>query len=250
MTQMALYTPINRPKPVAEGLWVVDGPIIPMRLLGLEMPFPTRMTVVRLPGGGLWLHSPIALDDGLVAELTSLGPIAHLVAPNTLHYWWMADWQRRFPHAVVHAVPAAAARAQRKGRPFRIDRPLATPSAPGGPAEIDELVVAGSYLTEAVFHHRPTRTLIVTDLVQNYEKSRLHGLWLLLLLRIGGVSAPHGSMPRDMRLTFLGRRRKALRGAARQMIGWQPERVILAHGAWYASDGTAALRRAFAFLSP
>lgn len=250
MTEMALYTPINVPKPVADGVWVVDGPIIPMRIFGVEMPFPTRMTVVRLAGGGLWLHSPIAPDDGLVAALDGLGPVAHLVAPNTIHYWWMAAWQRRFPQAVVHAVPSAARRARRKGRPFRVDRELVAPPAPGCPAELDELVVAGSYLTEAVFHHRPTRTLILTDLVQNYEKRRLRGAWLLLLLRIGGVRAPHGSMPRDMRLTFLGRHRDALRRAVRQMIEWRPERVILAHGKWYASDGTAALRRAFAFLSP
>ena len=65
MTQPPAYAPLNVLKPVAPDVWIVDGPVI--RFYGL--PFTTRMTVIRLPDGGLWLHSPIAMDDGLVAQL-------------------------------------------------------------------------------------------------------------------------------------------------------------------------------------
>ena len=65
-----------------------------------------------------------------------------------------------------------------------------------------------------------------------------------LLVRLGGAD---GAMPRDMRASF-GTRKPALRRAVETMIGWEPERVILAHGRWYERDGAAELRKAFAWL--
>ena len=41
------------------------------------------------------------------------------------------------------------------------------------------------------------------------------------------------------------RRPGHLRDLVDTMIGWAPERVILAHGRWYHQDATAELRRAF-----
>jgi hypothetical protein len=49
-------------EPVGEGIWTLDGPAV--RAYGF--PFPTRMVVVRLSGGGLWLWSPIALDGAVL----------------------------------------------------------------------------------------------------------------------------------------------------------------------------------------
>jgi hypothetical protein len=52
-------------------------------------------------------------------------------------------------------------------------------------------------------------------------------------------------MPRDMRITLSKRKLKA---AVETMIGWNPERVIIAHGRWYETNGTGELRRAFRWL--
>jgi hypothetical protein len=60
---VALYEPIDVLKPVADGIWIVDGPALALSALGIEVSFPTRMTIVRLDDGGLWCHSPIALSD-------------------------------------------------------------------------------------------------------------------------------------------------------------------------------------------
>ncbi|MCA9715808.1 MAG: hypothetical protein KC468_14110, partial [Myxococcales bacterium] len=43
-------------RPFGPDIWTVEGD--PVRLL--TIPFTTRMTIVRLPGGGLWMHSPVA----------------------------------------------------------------------------------------------------------------------------------------------------------------------------------------------
>jgi len=48
-----LYEPLNTLKPFADGVWIIDGPLVHMAAFGARMPFPTRMTVVRLADGGL-----------------------------------------------------------------------------------------------------------------------------------------------------------------------------------------------------
>jgi hypothetical protein len=65
MTVVETYEPTGTLKPVTEGLWIVDGPVIGFGYLGMKFPFPTRMTIVRLADGGLWLHSPTELRPSL-----------------------------------------------------------------------------------------------------------------------------------------------------------------------------------------
>ncbi|KFN90986.1 hypothetical protein TMUPMC115_1651 [Tetragenococcus muriaticus PMC-11-5] len=53
--------------------------------------------------------------------------------------------------------------------------------------------------------------------------------------------------PIDMRMTFLGRKEIA-RKCYKQMLEWQPEKIILSHGRWYDKNGTKELKRAFQWL--
>ncbi|MEJ2458635.1 MAG: DUF4336 domain-containing protein [Novosphingobium sp.] len=94
MTSRETYLPLNCSKLFAEGIWIFDGPVIRMDLGPFKVPFPTRMTVVRLSDGALWVHSPIAPDEDLFAAVDALGPVRHLVAPNSIHYWYMTDPRR------------------------------------------------------------------------------------------------------------------------------------------------------------
>jgi hypothetical protein len=104
------------------------------------------------------------------------------------------------------------------------------------------LPIAGSYMTEVEFFHRPSRTLILTDFIENFEPERIASRFVRWLTRLGGVQAPDGQMPRDMRLTFS---KDTVRRAVETMIAWDPERIILAHGKWYQRDGVKELTRAF-----
>jgi hypothetical protein len=98
-------------------------------------------------------------------------------------------------------------------------------------------------MTEFEFFHRPSRTLVLTGLIENFEPAKL-GFAARWLARLGGVLDPDGGMPRDMRLTF-SRHRHELRQSVEAMIAWEPERIILAHGRWYDHNAVAELRRAF-----
>ena len=233
------YPPLNTLKPVADGLWIVDGPVIRFGLPWPKMPFPTRMTLIRIEGG-LFIHSPTALTAGLKTEVERLGRPRWIIGPNRIHYWWIADWRRSFPKAEVYLAPRIREQAGN-----RIDFPaheLGKTSGYPWDAEIATLPIAGRYMTEVEFFHRASRTLI---LIENFEPAKLPPLarWLT---KLGGAQDPDGQMPHDMRYTY--KDKAALRSAIETMIGWDPERIILAHGRWYDREGAAELRRAFRWL--
>jgi hypothetical protein len=238
---LALYEPLNVLKPVGPEIWIIDGPQIDLAYLGLKLPFPTRMTLVRLAGGALWLHSPISPDAGLIERIAEIGQVRWLIAPNSLHYWWLAEWKARFPAAEVHAVPGLQRSAK---RPIPIEFELGEVAPPAWRGVIDQVLVRGSVLTEVDFFHRPSRTLILTDLIENFELQRVRRGFLRALIRLFGAADPDGKAPYDMQLSFLGRR-KEVRAAVDEMIGWNPEKLIMAHGRWYDRDAVSELRRAF-----
>lgn len=248
MTALLPYEPLNVLKPVAPDIWIVDGEIVRMRYLGLRLPFTTRMTVVRLPSGTLWIHSPTTLTDGLAEAVKVLGPVRYLVAPNRLHYVFLPAWQDAWPDAQCFAAPGMEGLAARHG--FRIDRTLGATAPDGWSETLDQVLVPGQFLTEAVFFHRPSRTLIVTDLIQCSEPAHVVSRWLRFLTdRVGGMMYPNVTTPRDLRLTFLGHM-QAVRHAIETMIGWNPDRIVISHGRCFERDGAAVLQRAFAWAHP
>jgi hypothetical protein len=241
----ATYPPLNTLKPVAPDIWIVDGPIIRFGMPWPKMPFPTRMTIIRTAGGDLFVHSPTPLVPELRAEIERQGRPRWIIGPNRIHYWWIPEWREGFPDAEIYLAPGIVK--QSKGRIDFASRRLEGRTGYPWDNEIATLPVSGSYMTEVVFFHRASRTLILTDLIENFEPAKLQSWWMRLLTRLGGVQDPNGQMPRDMRLTF-ARRKAELRAAVQTMISWAPERIILAHGRWYDRDGTGELRRAFRWL--
>lgn len=237
------YEPLDTLKQVDRNVWLIDGP----RIYFYGMPFSTRATVIRLPDGVLWVHSPTRLTETLRAEIDALGPVAHLIAPNWLHYAYLADWQSAFPNAVSWAAPGVVARAARRGLDLSFVRNLGATAPPQWADSIDQLMVEGSRIhRECVFFHRASGTLILTDLIENFEADKLPR-WFRLAARLAGVLHPDGKMPIDMRLSFLGGYGR-LRAAIEHMIAWAPRRIIVAHGRLIDGDAVSELQRAFRFV--
>lgn len=237
--RLDLYEPLNTLKLVDENIWIVDGPEI---IFG-GLAFSTRMTVIRLANGDLFIHSPTPLDDALKAEIDALGMVKHLISSNYIHYWWIGEWHGHYPDAIRWASPKVRPRAAKHNMEF--DRDLGDGPEADWQDEIDQLIVRGSRVLEEVeFFHKPSKTLILTDMIENFEPKRVHSRLMLFLMKIGGVLDPDGRLPFDIYLTFFGRRDK-LKAAIQRMIDWQPARIIIAHGRWYEKDGVAELRRAF-----
>jgi hypothetical protein len=234
------YEPLDTLKPVADDIWIIDGPHVRF----MRLPFSTRATVIRLANGDLWVHSPTRLTPGLRAEIEALGPVRHLIAPNWLHYAHLADWQAAWPGALAWGAPGVAERAAKNGLALHIDHPLQGRQAEAPWAgQIGQLVVRGSRLhQEAVFFHEASRTLIVTDLIEAFETAKLP-VWMRPIVWLAGVDDSDGKMPPDMWWSF--RDKAALAEDVETMIGWGPRRLILAHGRWYEKGGAAELERAF-----
>jgi len=237
------YPPLDTPKPVADDVFIVDS--VMSGLMGKVL--PVRMTVVRLPDGGLLLHSPTRFGIGLKRELERLGPIRHLVAPNIAHWTFLPDWQRACPDATTWAAPGLRERSQVRESGVRLDHDLSgTPPAEWGGAIGLTTVPGGFGFHEMAMFHRPSRTLVLTDLVLNLEAGKVPAA-LRPLARLFGITAPDGMPPPYLRAVIKLRRNEATQGASR-LLDLQPERVIFAHGRWFERDGTATLRRSLRWL--
>ena len=223
---------------VGEDLWLIGGPVV--RAYGF--PFRTRMAVVRLEDGGLWLWSPVHLDEGVRREIASLGEPRYAVEPDKLHHLALREWAAEWPALRLYAPPGLA-----KKRP---DLSFATTLADEAPLEwrgqIDQVLVEGNVvMTEVFFFHRASSTCLVGDLIQRHEDESLTTLqrWTM---NAGGIFGPDGSTPRDARLTFFHRARA--REAISRALSWAPRRLVIAHGTCAMEDGAAVLRRSFRWL--
>ena len=225
---------------VGDDLWIAEGPAV--SFFGFR--FPTRMAIARLPDGGLWLWSPVALDDRLRDDITKLGEPRYAVEPNSLHHLALGDWVKAWPGLRLWAPPGLAKK--------RTDLTFEGKLGDEAPAEwrdvIDQARIGGSFaLTEIVFHHRASSTCIVGDLIQQFDPAEATG-WRGLVMRADALVGPNGSTPREWRATFL--KRDAARAAVRRAIAWKPEHLVIAHGQRVRERGEDALRRSFAWLSP
>jgi len=214
------------------SIYLADGPAVPF----FGFPYPTRMAVVRLSDGALWIWSPIALNPELADAMDALGPVRHIVSPNKIHHLFMAEWSRRWPDARLYASPGLT-----KKRPdLRFAATLGDDPDPAWAIDIDQVIFHGSFaMEEVVFFHKPSRTVLICDLIQRFPERRVSG-WKGALMRLDGLVGERGSTPREWRASFL--RRAPARAAREQVLRWQPEQLLIAHGTC-APQGAAAIVR-------
>ncbi|MBV8458161.1 MAG: DUF4336 domain-containing protein [Acetobacteraceae bacterium] len=217
---------------------MADGPVVSF----YGFPYPTRMALIRLSDGSLFVWSPVALSDSLRDSVHMLGPVSHLVSPNALHHQFLGEWKSAYPAARLYAPP----RLRRKRKDLTFDAELGDAPQPEWAADVEQVVLRGSfYLTEVVFFHRMSGTILFADLIQNFPCDWFTG-WRGVVCRLGGIVAPNPGTPSDWRASFLDRR--AARVALDQILVWPIERVLIAHGDLPTADGPAFVRRAFTWL--
>ena len=218
-------------------LWIFDGP----EVVVAGFRYPTRMAVIRLADGSLFVWSPTALGNDLKSAVDALGAVRHVVAPNSLHHLFLAQWKQAYPDAGLHAPPGL-----RKKRPdFAFDADLT--DGLGWDGEIDQVAVLGNRITtEVVFFHPKSGTVLFTDLLQRIPPGALSG-WRAMVARLDLMTGPEPQVPRKFRLAFTGR--DAARASLQRILAWPARRVLIAHGAPVEADAQAVLRRAFRWLT-
>lgn len=209
---------------IAEGVHVFERP---QRGRGFDL--PSRATALELERGVYALVSPIdftllgpgaAQKDEQIKELRSLGEIRYLIAPNLLHHLHLEAALKRFPEARVVA-PRGLEKKQPalKGRYLLIDEEIDEPSL-----EWIALEGAPSVAEWAIFH-RPSRSLVLTDIVFHILEPR--GFINGLILRAGGT---YQKLASSRLFASAVKDKAAMRRSLERLFAVPAERVIVAHG--------------------
>jgi hypothetical protein len=164
-----------------------------------------RMTVIELlpkenggGGGGLFIHSPVALDGPLYKLLESWNqPVKYIVSPNYEHVKFANQWHQAFPEAQMWACPGLMERMPQitwtgeipyGHRPSGFAEQFPTESSSTTKTNNDQVVkmewepdiqalhidtevnpfTGKPFFNECIFYHQPSHTLMTTDLYWNY----------------------------------------------------------------------------------
>jgi hypothetical protein len=221
---------------LAPELWIATRRFVVLGVLDIG----TRMTVIRLPDGGLLLHSPVEADPATRAAVDALGPVRFVAAPNKVHHLFAGGWKQAYPAARLLGAPGL----ERKRRDLAFDGALGDAPEPGfGGAVATQVFQGAPYLNEVAFLHRPSRTLLLTDLGFHPTPASRRGLRVWTTL----TRVPDGFGPNAVaRLTI--RDRRAFRASLDRVLEWDFDRVVVTHGEVLESGGPGRLRRAYAWL--
>ncbi len=226
-------------KKIANNLWIVDGNCV--NFAGL--PYSTRMTVIRLSCGGLWVHSPIEWSPLLNEKLALLGEIKYFIAPNSLHHLFLSQWLKQYPQAKLYGTDEVI----KKRADLSFTKSLNIKQDWAWQNDIEQLMFIGSPLMqECVFFHKSSQTLIVTDLIENFSGKNFNR-WQKILAKMTGILAPNGKMPLDWRLSFIFKKTQAQQ-CLEKILLWQPQQLIMSHGVIVTDNATDFLTKAFSWL--
>ncbi|MDH4275439.1 MAG: DUF4336 domain-containing protein [Gammaproteobacteria bacterium] len=216
---------------VDEGLWVCEKSF---SLLGVDI--GNRMTLIDVADGRLFIHSPISLDGSVRDAVRRLGVVSWIVTPNRCHGMYVGDWLSAFPGARYFAAPGARIKVQGYAEP------LAECHSFQWGQHVQVVAVNGvPKLNEYAFFHRPSRTLLLTDLAFNLPKNT--GWWPQMMLRANNSFGTFG--PSRM-LRGMVEDAEQFRASLEKILDWDFDRIVMSHGAMVMKDGKSLMTNAFA----
>ena len=218
----------------SEGIWTADSPL---SVLGLEL--GARMTVVDYSGqGDLWVHSPLKPDEELIADINNIGKVKYIVAPNRWHHMFVGSFLRSFPEAKVYGAPGLDKK--RKDLNFEgiLERDVDYPWS----ESVSHKVLSGApLLNEVIFCHKKSRTLIVTDLGLHICEDS--SFYTKLIFRLMGIYKKFGWSSLEKKLFI--KEKGPFAESVGDILGWDFDKIIMAHGRVVGSDGRTIFREAF-----
>ena len=199
---------------VAKDLWVLR---YPFALLG--MPMGRTVTIIRLRSGELVIHStgPFSAPD--VTAIRSLGRPAWLLDATLSHDTFAIAGRKAFPDAAYFAP---------EGFPVRGGAAFSLRTLPASwEDELEVLPLEGMpRVREHAFFHKPTRTLIVADLVFNFGAGS--SAWMRKFFRVVGGIRSYPGMSRLFKLLIWDR--VAFSSSIQCLMQWDFDRLIVGHG--------------------
>jgi hypothetical protein len=224
----------------ANNVWIVEGP----RVRDFGFMFTTRMTIVKLSDGSLWVNSPVSIPFDTLKRITELGPVRYLIAATPRHVWRLEEWHTLFPEAQLWAPRTTPFTLMKGMLPFAGilgDEPFQ-----GWGDDFDQLAFKGNPLIEEVlFFHKDSRTVMLDDLIQIHPIVKGKHL-RNAVVKLEGVADPHGGVALDIRLSFIHRNRA--RRSLEKLLSWDFDKLIIAHGHCIEKDAKPFVERAFRWL--
>jgi hypothetical protein len=208
--------PLSMFDPIADGIWCHRAQY---RFGALE--FPHAVTVIRKHDGGLIVYSPAKIDDATRDALKSLGSVSTIVWPSWWHDLYLRPWADAYPDARLFVAPDL------RSKVTGMSNARILSESSDVDADVDILAVDGLnvWLDEFVFLHRPSKTLVVADLVVNVGPDLPFPTSAFFAL-MGARSGPF--IPWFYRT--VARDRQRLRSQLDRFASLDFERLIVGHG--------------------
>jgi len=217
----------RRLQPIVPDTIFCTSSTLPM-LNGLLLPL--RMTVVRLKNGEVLLYSPTRYDDALHVELEELGPVKYIIAPNKVHYMFVADYIEKFPEAKLFLAPGLKERVSE----FEKGSLLGGHPDEAWGEDLDQILTGGnSFLSEVVLFHKKSKILIVADLLLNfppgYFDGKLNSESLAALATQFFSELPDKPMCSPEHSIYCTDV-KAFESTCQKILAWEFECIVMSHG--------------------
>jgi hypothetical protein len=221
---------------VASQIWVKEGPV---RLPGMDL--LTRMTVMRV-GDGVFLHSPVEIDAATRDAIERIGPVRAIIAPSTAHHLFVPSARRAFPNAPLYGIAGL----ETKRADLHFTGLIGAEPPPLWAGELDQVIVGNRVMREVDFLHRASRTLVLTDLVENFhDRTPGTNAFLRGFMKVAGMWGHPRAAPELRLLTF---HREPARHALEKLLAWDFDRATIAHGELLDRDPKAAIREAWSWI--
>ncbi|MBI2487041.1 MAG: DUF4336 domain-containing protein [Deltaproteobacteria bacterium] len=223
-------------KKFADNFWVAEDDKFSVG--GLQI--GSRMTIIRLNNGGLLIHSPIPLSKTIKDSIASIGPPKFVIAPNTIHNMFVKQFHDEYPDAELYIVQEL----RKKRHDLFFAKDLANELIYPWSEEIKQHAVAVMgipKLGEFVFFHSSSKTLILTDLAFYITPEK--PLFTRLLFHLNGVYDKFG--PSRIFKNFILKDKSEFEKSIDYILGWDFERIIIAHGRIVEKDGKGIFKEAF-----
>ncbi len=216
------------PQSIAPNVWLLS---YPLKALGADL--KRNVTVIQLASGKLIIHSTGPFTSNDVRAIAALGDPAWLVDSLLRHDTFSKQGHEAFPSAQYLAPTGFP-----QGDTYSTTSLL--PPPPEWSEEIAVLAVEGAPdFGEVVMLHKPSRTLIVADLIFNFRKEQ--NLWTKLLLFAATVGGKHDpGMTRPFKKAI--KDEAAFSASMRTLLSWDFDRIIVGHGVPVESGGKEKFR--------
>jgi hypothetical protein len=222
---------------IKDQIWILEYPI---RFAGLNL--FGRMTIVKLDNGNLFIHDPCEMSDLVRREIDAIGEVNYIVAPGSYHHLFVTDFQQKYPNAETFLCPGL----ERKRPDIKFEWILGNKPDQRWANVFDQVVIQGTkYMWEVAFFHKPSKTLILVDLLENIGDDFKHPtslylrFWWKVVYRMWNnpKAAPEYQMGWG--------KKDIVKEGLNKILSWKAERVILAHGELIERDVSNVLGSAW-----